>query len=398
MRQNLRCAQRSPALEKPSCLKVSLLKLVRLVLLCCSIALLTGCATSPDVVTKPISARLIGHVTLPHKMPFQGTVFGGISGLDYDAQSDTFYLLSDDRSDNGPARFYTAKIDYDTNAFRSVTLTAAIILKQADGSPFPNRNAGGEVPDPEAIRFRPDTRTLLWTSEGDKRLGLTPFVREMKWDGSFIRELPRLPMFTMRPNADKSKGPRDNLTFEGMTLSSDQKRVWVSMEGPLYEDGESAKVGVKSAPSRFTEYDVATGVALRQFGYEADAIPTAPIPPTAFADNGVPEILMRDQHRMLVLERAFATGVGTSIRLYEVDVRSGEDTLAIASLRDKPARPVAKKLVVDFANLGLPRLDNTEAMAWGRRLPNGNRTLVLAADDNFSPTQINQFVVLEIVE
>jgi hypothetical protein len=374
------------------------LKFARFTCLLFTLALLAGCATAPPASTKPITARLIGHVTLPHKMPFQGTVFGGISGLDYDAQSDTFYLLSDDRSDNGSARFYTAKLDYDASAFGGVTLTAAIILKQADGSPFPNRNAGGEVPDPEAIRFRPDTKTLLWTSEGDKRLGLSPFVREMKWGGSFIRELPRLPMFTMQPNADKTKGPRDNLTFEGMALSTDHKRVWVSMEGPLYEDGEPAKVGAVSAPTRFTEYDVATGAPLRQIAYLADAIPQTPIPPTGFADNGVPEILMRDEHRMLVLERAYSTGVGTSIRLYEIDVRSGENTLAIPSFRNASVKPVSKKLILDFATLGLPQTDNTEAMTWGRRLPNGNRTLVFAADDNFNQQQINQFVVLEIME
>jgi hypothetical protein len=374
------------------------LKLAHFLFSLFSIALLSSCATGPHVSSKPITARLIGHFTLPHKMPFQGTVFGGISGMDYDAQSDTFYLLSDDRSDNGPARFYTAKLEYDASAFSGVTLTAAIILKQADGSPFPNRNASGEVADPEAIRFRPDTKTLLWTSEGDKRLGLSRFVREMKWDGSFVRELPRLPMFTMQPNADKTKGPRDNLTYEGMTLSIDNKRVWVSMEGPLYEDGEPAKVGVASAPTRFTEYDVTTGAPLRQIAYLADAIAQAPIPPTAFADNGVPEILMRDEHRMLVLERAYSAGVGTSIRLFDMDVRSGENTLAMPSFRNASVKPVSKTLILDFATLGLPQSDNTEAMSWGRRLPNGNRTLVFASDDNFNPQQINQFVVLEIVE
>ncbi|RZJ49569.1 MAG: esterase-like activity of phytase family protein, partial [Acidovorax sp.] len=44
------------------------------------------------------------------------------------------------------------------------------------------------------------------------------------------------------------------------------------------------------------------------------------------------------------------------------------------------------------------KLDNIEAITWGHTLPNGHRTLVLAADNNFTTdTQANQFIVLEVV-
>ena len=54
-------------------------------------------------------------------------------------------------------------------------------------------------------------------------------------------------------------------------------------------------------------FDLASGEARRQIAYVPDAIPAAPFPAGAFADNGVSEILMIDAHRMLVLERAYAT-------------------------------------------------------------------------------------------
>jgi hypothetical protein len=41
-------------------------------------------------------------------------------------------------------------------------------------------------------------------------------------------------------------------------------------------------------------------------------------------------------------------------------------------------------------------VDNIEAAAWGPRLSNGNLTLVLASDDNFSPQQVTQFVAFEV--
>ncbi len=374
-------------------MKLSLIK--RALSLCAAVALLAGCATT-ITPQKPLTARLIGHATLPHKMSFQGTVVGGLSGIDYDAATDTFYILSDDRSDHGAARFYTAKIDYDAQALRAVTLTAAIALKQADGSPFPSKAQGGEVPDPEAIRFRPDTRTLLWTSEGEKQRGLSPFIREMKWDGSFIRELPLLPIFKMQPAGNTLKGPRDNLTFEGLSLSPNGQRLWVSMEGPLYEDGAPASIPAAAGSSRFTEMEVATGRVLRQIAYAADAIPKAPIPATAFADNGIPEILMLDEDRMLVLERAYSAGVGNTLRLFEIDTRGAENVLNIPALASTAMKPIGKRLVLDFDTLGLPRLDNTEGMTWGKTLPNGNRTLVFVSDDNFNARQITQFIVVEL--
>ena len=42
-------------------------------------------------------------------------------------------------------------------------------------------------------------------------------------------------------------------------------------------------------------------------------------------------------------------------------------------------------------------MDNIEAISWGKTMANGNRTLVLAADNNFSSTQTNLFMVFELM-
>jgi hypothetical protein len=343
-----------------------------------------------------VSLRFIGEQTIEQRAQVGKTMFGGISGMDYDEKRDVFYLLSDDRSDNDPARFYTAKLKITASDFARPEFTAVTLLKKPDATNFGNKNDDPKnVPDPEAIRYRAETDTLLWTSEGDKRLNLSPFVREMKLDGTFVREIPTLSMFAMK---NGEAGSRDNSTFEGMTLAPDGKTAWVAMEGAIYEDGESPSVENGGAPIRFTQYEITSAKALRQIAYQADAIPHRPIPPNGAADNGVPEVLMLDANRMLVLERSFSRGIGNSIRIYLIDTRDGSDTKDIAALKPGNHTVVKKTLVINFDSLNLRKLDNSEAMTFGPRLPNGNRTLIVASDDNFNRSQINQFLAFEVIE
>ena len=41
-------------------------------------------------------------------------------------------------------------------------------------------------------------------------------------------------------------------------------------------------------------------------------------------------------------------------------------------------------------------VDNLEGMTWGPKLPNGERSLILVSDNNFSATQVTQFVALAV--
>ena len=365
---------------------------------------LAGCAGTPRAgeggsgaaASAPgISLRLIGEAHLPHRMAYEGSVVGGLSGIDYDEARGHFYLLSDDRSEHGPARFYTAKIALDARTLGTPELVAVTTLKQPDGSTYGSRAAGSnDVPDPESIRYRAETDTLLWSSEGDKALGLDPVVREMRLDGTLIRELPTLPMLRMQPG---EHGARDNLSFEGLALTPDGKGLWVSMEAPRYEDGPVPSVDGGGGAARITLVHAASGNPIRQIAYPLDAIPKRPTAP-GVADNGISEILMLDQFRLFVLERSYSPGAGNSLRLYLIDVRDGSDVLAVDALREGKYTPVEKRLVVDFDRIGLSRLDNTEGMTFGPRLANGNRTLLFVSDDNFRASQITQFVAFELIE
>jgi hypothetical protein len=234
---------------------------------------------------------------------------------------------------------------------------------------------------------------VLWTSEGDGSLRLPPSLREARIDGSHVRGFEVPEMF--RFGGVAGAGPRNNSTFEGLALTPDARGAWVSMENALEQDGATPTVESGGGACRITLFDVASGRATRQVAYQPDPIPARPIPPGSFADNGVSEILMEDEHRMLVLERAFMMGRGTSLRIYRIDLREASDTLALASLRQGSVRVPPKTLIADFAQLGLSRLDNTEGMCWGPRLADGARSLVFVSDDNFNPLQVTQFVACQ---
>lgn len=357
--------------------------------------------------TQPVRTRLrlIGESRIPHRLQFQGTTVGGLSGIDYDAANNLYYLISDDASSINPVRFYTARIALDMNSLGQPELLGVTPLRQGNSSTYEAVLRSVQAPDPESIRWRPDNQTLLWVTEGHSLTGVAPELRESRADGTLVREFTLPAMFDFH----LTRGPRINLALEGLALSPDGNRAWIAMENAMRQDGPPPTVRAAGGPCRFTQLDLTNGKALRQIAYVPDAIPRAPVAPATHADNGVVEILMLDADRMLVLERAYMAGwgpqAGNSLRLYLIDTRQGSDTLATPVLQTGTYRAADKTLIADFSTftgsgpgLRLERLDNTEGMAWGPVLPNGNRSLVFISDDNFSSRQVSQWLAFEFLD
>jgi hypothetical protein len=89
----------------------------------------------------------LGDLTFPTESFFRGTQVGGLSSVTYDAAKDVFYVVSDDRSQQSPARFYTAKLDLDDGTLDEgdIRLTGVTFLERADGSPYPPLRRSGSI-------------------------------------------------------------------------------------------------------------------------------------------------------------------------------------------------------------------------------------------------------------
>src|SRR6476620_3553981 len=72
-----------------------------LVFSCTSSHKATGKTTVKDIS----EIRFVGEYILPNGIEFNNTTIGGLSGIDYDASRNLYYMISDDPSSKGPTRY-----------------------------------------------------------------------------------------------------------------------------------------------------------------------------------------------------------------------------------------------------------------------------------------------------
>lgn len=364
--------------------------------------LLCSCALQKISQQTPIKQlRLIGEYILPNEIRLKGTTVGGLSSIDYSPDEDLYYFICDDRSDINPMRFYTAKIIFNENGFEKVEMVDVTNLLEPNGQPFHNRkqNPFG-VPDPEAMRYNPKTNTFIWSSEGERIVRNTgtfltnPAVYIAGKNGQYIDTF-SLPL-NMHVKATE-EGPRNNGVFEGLAFSPDKKKLFVSVEEPLYEDGPRAGLFDSSGWVRFIQFDMESKQPEAQYAYQIDPVVQEPTEKSAFKVNGVTDLLMLNDHQLLVTERSFSTGrISNNIRVYLVDLTGAENIANIRSLKNTPAKkPLQKKLLLNMDDLNKP-VYNIEGATLGPVLPNGKRSLLFVSDNNFATDQKTQFLLFEI--
>ena len=360
---------------------------------------MSACATVS--AEAPITGlRLIGEQRIALKQPFNGTLVGGLSGIDYDAASGDWVLESDDRSEFNPARFYRASLNYDSNGFSGVTLNSVHFFKQARAAITRTWRTPGWTGATRCPISKPSASTRSMAASGmaakatarwaSIRLSRTPAAT-----AGLSATLPTPPMFKVSKD---ELGSRNNMTFEGLSFAPDGQSLWLGMEAPLYQDGPLA-TPEQGSVVRITQLNRA-GQVLAQYAYGIEPIASTPAPGRN-ADNGVSEILAVDAQRLLIVERAGvenAEGLyANHVRIYEMDVAGATDIKDLPALKGAKYVPARKRLLLDLEKIGLPRVDNLEGISWGPRLANGRRSLVMVSDDNFNPQQVTQLLVFEVL-
>lgn len=363
------------------------MRALRLIALACTV-LLAACGVSETAVGD--GPRYLGQLKLDEGATFDGTVIGGLSGVSYDPDRDLYYIISDDRSNKNPARFYTARITLSDNGVEAVDFVSTHPLLNDDGKPFAPLDADARPPvvppDPEGIAFDVGRQRLYWSSEGERKGDalLDPSVRIADLDGNYLGEFALPPMLRV---SSEETGTRRNRGLEGLTLSPDGRYLWAAMEGPRYEDGE-LPTEADGALVRITKLDVETRSTTAQYAYRVDSVESGPR-----GDNGLSDLVAVGDGEFLVVERGYGTRV--QARLYRASVGDAEDVLARPSLRGAPVRTMTKTLLVDLPGTVDP-LDNIEGITLGPTLPDGRQSVVLVSDDNFSADQFTQFLAFAL--
>jgi hypothetical protein len=364
---------------------------------------LASCNSSKKIITPSPGSiprlKFLGEYDVPNGKQFKETTIGGLSGIDYDAKNDIYYMISDDRSAINPARFYTAKIHLKDTRIDSVEFVDVKTILQKDGNRYPNSKQDAlHTPDPEDIRYNPAKDEVIWSSEGERKpennILEDPSVIAVDRNGNY-KDSFDLPA-NMRMHATES-GPRQNSVFEGLAFTPDYKYLFVSVEEPIYEDGPRADTN-SSAWIRIIKFDTETRKQIAQYAYRIEPVAYSSMPANSFKINGVSSILWAGQNKLFVVERSFSTGrLSCTIRVFLADLNEATDIADTASLRSQPGiRPASKKLVLNMDDLGR-YIDNIEGVTWGPTLPNGHKSLMFVADNNFSPLEKSQVLLFDVI-
>jgi hypothetical protein len=363
------------------------LKTLKLASVLIALLLLSSCGTTKASKQNTYEVKFLDEYIIPSKYKVQNEVFGGISGIDY--KNGELIMVND--SPSNPlifsAEFHLVDSKLDTLIFTSV-----VKLK---GEAFYKENAL----DLESIRF--DGEDYLISTEGNINKVKPPKLFKVDKTGKFIEDYAVAEYFL--PGGTNQ--PRHNGVFEGLSTSLNSSGFWFANELPLEEDGKAPKLYNTKSPIRLSYFDRKQNKVTLQYAMDLDRITKIPLLP--FAINGLTEILQIENHKFLVLERSYSAGhksQGNKVKLFLVDISEATNTKDIEQLKNSTEKiTYAKKsLLLDFKTIRKKLtdkiVDNLEALTFGPTLPNGNPTLIIASDDNFSSfgPQLNQFIVLEL--
>ena len=354
----------------------------------------TACSLPPRVTAQDrmfidLSLEFLDSYELP-QTTFEDTTVGGLSAIAYDQASDLFYVLSDDRSQRGAARFYTMKLNLQTTpsneiSIDNLTVEKVTFLKDQNGNLF----SQGTI-DPEGIALSP-RGTVFISSEGNPENNINPFIAEFDLQtGKQKSTVPLSPKYFPEDN----QGIQKNLAFESLAIKAvglpqDPFRLFTATESSLIQDlaeEENARI-------RFLHYvvnPIGQPIVVAEHLYLLE-----PDEPEDIS-NGLTELLTLDREGyFLSLERTFGfTGAGAKI--FQVVAGNASDTYTIDSLKDiSNVQPLNKELLLDLQDLGI-YLDNLEGMSLGPRLPDGSNSLILVSDNNFSEDQVTQFLLFRL--
>jgi hypothetical protein len=369
---------------------------------------------SPVAQTSLATTELIGQVRLPGSVSDRSglvglletntpiNAFGGLSAIDYTGRDDRYLVLSDRGAGDGaasfPCRFHEVTLRVEpqskTIAFqlKETRLLSDGVGTQLTGSLTQLKEWKSEQRcpsyDPEGIRCVSDS-TVVISDEYGPHLDL--FRRDGRMQSSI--RLPSRFGLSDRRVPPMLEGAFTNRGLEGVAVTPDRQWVVAAMQGPLVQDGRIEKNKCFGIWTRWYAQNLQTGQGVEW------------VYPLADESTGVSEVLAIDAKRFLVLERDSNAGVDAKIkRIYVADATAASDVGQINSLKSglpTNVQPIGKQLLIDLLapEVGLNgenAPEKPEGIAWGPRLEDGRRLLMICFDNDFEPEKETIFLAFAV--
>lgn len=307
----------------------------------------------------------------------------GLSGI-VSLGSGRFLAVSDEHASLHPL---TIQVDSVSGAILAARLGKPIELLDSLGAQIPDSALGK---DREAIALDSDGQSAWIANE---RTGSDLHRPSIERHSLTTGRMTGLVRADSCPMLCVFKRIRVNLGFESLTRGPGASEFWTANEGPLPVDGRPATDSLGGVV-RLQKFDGAMR-PLAQYAYTVDPYPKRIASPFFLAGSdvsGLSELLALEDGRLLALERSFAGDsagyANFRIRIYVVDVKGATDVSQgelAAGLVGRVYTPARKTLLWEL-NSGFTN-SNFEGMALGERLANGDRSLLLIADNDKGRTE-----------
>ncbi len=318
----------------------------------------------------PFKVHLLNEQIFENDTQFKGLSLGGLSSLSFDIKTKKFFALSDDKKNHRIYRFSLVKKEKTTYQFQ---LENHILLHTSKGQPLPFNM------DSEALDIEKNGSFFI-ASEGQQIFKkpdptqIFQFSQKGLWKNSWPT-----PAVFWDPKRISSFGAQANQGFESLSLDNQSNTLWVATEAPLFQDLKSYKENW----IRLSEFEMNNKKLITQYPYILNPL------------TGLTEIIFLENKTFLTLERAYNDKKKSNFTLlFFTNCQKALNLLKKKNLKE--FIPCSKKILWSSKEEKNFEIDNLEGMTLGPSIGPQKQLLVFVSDNNFSPTQKNQFLFFEI--
>lgn len=334
------------------------------------------------------------------------SLLGGFSALEYSGAGQVYYALPDRGPNDGefPWRCRIQQLEIQLPepsglprampANIGIRCIGTVLLSDGQGKQFSglkgaltgSTNASVLRFDPEGLRILSDGAFLISEEYG-------PEIRIFSQQGDSLRTLVVPERYRVKNLSGDPKieavtnvaGRQPNRGFEGIAVSPDGSRAYAILQGPLIQDSvESAKGKRTGRNVRLAEFDLKTGILVREFVYQLDD-----------SRYGISEILAVSSEEFLLIERDGEPGEEAAFKkIVRASITGATDVSGMGKLptHDLPegVTPVRREefldlLAPEFGLRGSSFPEKVEGLCFGPALPDGRRVLLICSDNDFVP-------------